>query len=74
MYVVSWGENIAVVQPDGQVVEASSEAAAAEVRAALAGPILDWLPGDRNVLFQPGDPGHVDAGLRGLPGARVSGP
>lgn len=74
MYVVSWGENIAAVQSDGQVVEANSEQAAAEVRAALAGPILTWLPGDRNVLLQPGDPGHVEAGLRGLLGAHVTGP
>lgn len=74
MYMVVWNKgDWANVSGAGEVLEASGQAAQAEVEARLAEPVLRWAEaGDYLQTLQPGTSAHLEEVLRQLPGAVVT--
>lgn len=72
--MVTWdGGNLAMLDSDGIIVEASSESARHAVRETLSKPVREWQDGDATRLYNPGEDGFILAALRALPDATVTG-
>ena len=73
MFGVAWGEgHVAMVDDSGNVLSVSDRAARAEIERRMVEPLTMWLPDEKVLTLNPGEPGFVAAVLRSLDGATVT--